>query len=1102
MSELKRIFVTKPNDSEWNVLKLDTFASWFDRLGCKDHDLFKSVSERWNSKRAPSSAIAEPSRPSTFYRLCSKFFFCDLSTSSTSDTLAAKSDIQLYFDAIISWSEVQISSHSMLRGVRIGEASHPGPRLRRRGPRSFAAREARRQRRAETKALFEPGTTVEDRSEKGLTMFHLNLRGYLSHIAEVTALLRGFAEKPMLVSLNETFLTRAAEHVELEGYGLLARRDRGNQWGGGVLVFVLTEYLPRVTLVEKSAVAERIWAIVHADRGPYLVCCWYRPPAPGDIESISTFEAEYKKHRDGVLGTFVLGDLNVHSVRWLYHSAGESVEGRCLAEAAKRLGLRQLVREPTRGKYLLDIALTDVADCSARPTSAVADHRGVLTTVKFKVPQVAVHTREAWSFRDADWERLGSDIENADWNFLESTNPSDGARMLTDQLLSLAETSIPKRTIAVRKSSHPWLTERGEEAVRQKHAAQGTDREAEAARECSEILMEEQRVFIRKMRGELADAKSSSKSWWSKARRLMDQRQRVSSIPALKKGETWVMDTVEKADLFCDTFAKKNIMIPEEPNEYSEITAMHEQDDHFTVPTKDCTFDILKGLDEDSALGPDLVPTRILKKCAEALAPIVHRLILSILCHGSWPMMWMVHWLVPLHKRNSVYNPSNYRGIHLTAQLSKVCERVLATSFVPRLISIGAFGTNQFAYMPARGARDALAYLVLKWIHFFGIGKKIALYCSDVAGAFDKVKAKRLLEKLQAWGVPELVLRVLRSWLARREARVAVGGKFSRGVAIENMVYQGTVFGPPLWNIFYEDASLPIQKNEFEEIVFADDLNAFKDFEKSEPDANLYGHMQECQSDLHRWGRANQVSFDPSKESMHVLALRGGQGANFRLLGIPFDHGLLMHDAIHEIVGEASWKMGSILRTQRYFNDAELVNLYKSKLLSYLEYRTSAIYHSCETALRPLDSFQDKFLSELAISPEDALFHFNLAPLRCRRDMAMLGIIHRCVLGRGPSHFKEFFKLDSRPRRHTRRIRHDFQLEDIRNRNFLEIERRSALGLIWVYNHLPERIVVEQSVKTFQSKLQGLLKEGIKSGCEDWRDILSPRVPVYRHPLR
>ena len=63
---------------------------------------------------------------------------------------------------------------------------------------------------------------------------------------------------------------------------------------------------------------------------------------------------------------------------------------------------------------------------------------------------------------------------------------------------------------------------------------------------------------------------------------------------------------------------------------------------------------------------------------------------------------------------------------------------------------------------------------------------------------------------------------------------------------------------------------------------------------------------------------------------MHVLALHGGEGPNFRLLEVLFDHALPMRDAVMELVNEATWKMASILRTARFFTDSELVNLYKS----------------------------------------------------------------------------------------------------------------------------------------------------------------------------
>ena len=71
---------------------------------------------------------------------------------------------------------------------------------------------------------------------------------------------------------------------------------------------------------------------------------------------------------------------------------------------------------------------------------------------------------------------------------------------------------------------------------------------------------------------------------------------------------------------------------------------------------------------------------------------------------------------------------------------------------------------------------------------------------------------------------------------------------------------------------------------------------------------------------------------------MHILATNDGEGFNFRFWGVPFDHVLSMKDAVGELVCEVRWKLAAILRIGRFFTDEELVNLYTSKLLSYIEY--------------------------------------------------------------------------------------------------------------------------------------------------------------------
>ena len=114
--------------------------------------------------------------------------------------------------------------------------------------------------------------------------------------------------------------------------------------------------------------------------------------------------------------------------------------------------------------------------------------------------------------------------------------------------------------------------------------------------------------------------------------------------------------------------------------------------------------------------------------------------------------------------------------------------------------------------------------------------------------------------------------------------------------------------------------------------------------------------------------------------------------------------------AVRDVVSQACWELTTILRTRRFHGVSQLVQVYKSKVLSFVEYRTPAVHHAAKTTLAGIDAVQRRFLHECGLSDEEALLHFNLAPLETRRDIAKLGLIHRSVLGGGPRHFADMEK--------------------------------------------------------------------------------------------
>ena len=176
----------------------------------------------------------------------------------------------------------------------------------------------------------------------------------------------------------------------------------------------------------------------------------------------------------------------------------------------------------------------------------------------------------------------------------------------------------------------------------------------------------------------------------------------------------------------------------------------------------------------------------------------------------------------------------------------------------------------------------------------------------------------------------------MESWLGDRSAHIVVNGATSDLITLRNMVYQGTVWGPILWNIFFKDASAAIVDMGFKDITYADDLNAFREYPSYVGDDYILRDMQKVQRNLHLWGEPNGVRFDASKESFHILSRTVPFGGNFKLLGINIDPKLSMHDAVHDCVVACNWKLQSILRSKKFFNDVDILITFKAHVLSFI----------------------------------------------------------------------------------------------------------------------------------------------------------------------
>lgn len=495
---------------------------------------------------------------------------------------------------------------------------------------------------------------------------------------------------------------------------------------------------------------------------------------------------------------------------------------------------------------------------------------------------------------------------------------------------------------------------------------------------------------------------------------------------------------------------------------------------------------LFRKLRPNCSTGPDQLGSRILKFIGPLIASPFLSLVRRMVHEGFWPQQWKVHRLIPIFKRNEYWDAGNYRGVHVTCILSKIAERLIAFGLT-RYLERHGYGEMQWAYSKGKSSKDLLCYITNTWIKQISGGKKIGAYFSDISGAFDRVYTPFLLAKLRQLGLEDHVCEFFAAYLAPRTAHVVVSGCRSEDFVIENSVYQGTVLGCVLWNVFFADVIGAARLHGGSEIMFADDLNIFKIFDRHAADDDIGATLARTRQRVHKWGSLHRVAFDPQKESIAIIHPLLHSQAEFKLLGILFDPALTMRSDIEGLVARCRPKIRALLRTRSYYGISELLNQFKTHIWSLIEYHTPVIYHASFSNCDRLDRLQRSFLHDLGIDEATAFLQFNFAPLSLRRDIGMLGFLHKRVLGRAHPCFNALFPLASNYiRGHSKQLAtHAGNFQQL-------LLKRSLFALAAVYNRLPQDVVDLDDISLFQGALTDFAKYGCSNGRPYWQYTFDP----------
>ncbi|KAK3574354.1 hypothetical protein QTP86_005145 [Hemibagrus guttatus] len=267
--------------------------------------------------------------------------------------------------------------------------------------------------------------------------------------------------------------------------------------------------------------------------------------------------------------------------------------------------------------------------------------------------------------------------------------------------------------------------------------------------------------------------------------------------------------------------------------------------------------------------GPDNIPGRVLKECAEQLADVFTDILNISLSSAIVPTCLKTTTIIPMPKKSTVSCLNDYRPVALTPIVMKCFERLvmrhIKTQLPPSLDPL------QFAYRPNHSTDDAITTtLHLSLTHLDNKDTYVRMLFIDFSSAFNTIIPQHLIEKLSLLGLNTSLCNCILDFLTGRPQSVRIRNSFSSIITLSTGAPQGCVLSPLLFTLLTHNCAAMHSSNHI--VKFADDTIVVGLISKNDRSA----YRQEVQR-LTVWCKANSLSLNVDKTKEMVVDFRRAQ---------------------------------------------------------------------------------------------------------------------------------------------------------------------------------------------------------------------------------
>ena len=180
---------------------------------------------------------------------------------------------------------------------------------------------------------------------------------------------------------------------------------------------------------------------------------------------------------------------------------------------------------------------------------------------------------------------------------------------------------------------------------------------------------------------------------------------------------------------------------------------------------------LLSEINVNKAIGPDDIPSWILRDHALTLAHPICTIFNASIREGYLPAIWRSAIVIPIPKVNPPRIISkDLRPISLTAVLSKQLEKIIEGWMLDYIVD--RLDVNQYGGLRVLSTTHALVDMVHTWLLTTEERKASHVVLLDYRKAFDHVDHTVLVTKCKSYNLPNFIIRWLSAFLFDRSQRV------------------------------------------------------------------------------------------------------------------------------------------------------------------------------------------------------------------------------------------------------------------------------------------------------------------------------------------